>query len=63
MKFAYILMTVFGLTLWVAANGASPQRSYSADRPRKTILAGVYTKAESERGHKTYMQACARCHG
>jgi len=33
------------------------------DQPQRTVLDGVYTAAQAERGHVVYAAQCAHCHG
>lgn len=42
--------------------GFAPQASAQA-RPVRTVLDGVYTEAQAQRGEAAYAMNCARCHG
>ncbi len=52
---AALAAAAMGLAFAAAAQGQSPGG--------KVATAGVYSKAQAERGMKLYADACARCHG
>jgi hypothetical protein len=49
------VLVVFGLSCAVAV-GAGQQAA------ERTVLDGVYTEAQAERGRRAYMEQCSRCH-
>ncbi len=49
------------LVLFVSA-GLHAVRA-AEDQPQRTVLDGVYTAAQAERGHVVYAAQCAHCHG
>ena len=50
---ALVLLVSAGLHAVIAAE----------DQPQRTVLDGVYTAAQAERGHIAYAAQCAHCHG
>ena len=52
----YFRKSLIGLSLLTLATGATAQT-------RVSTWDGVYTDAQADRGHTTYMQNCSRCHG
>ncbi len=49
------------LTMFIFAT--TPLAAQPDNRGMRSSLAGVYTTAQSERGHKLYLERCNRCHG
>jgi mono/diheme cytochrome c family protein len=57
-----IRRTLFGaIALFVSAGLHAV--SAAEDQPQRTVLDGVYTTAQAERGHVVYSARCAHCHG
>lgn len=57
---AFMRILISGLVLFVLASAGS--LGAGQQPAERTVLDGVYTKAQAERGTRAYMEHCNRCH-
>jgi cytochrome c len=52
-----------GLTLIGTLSAVTPRQARAAGQASITVLNGVYTETQAQRGRKVYADSCQMCHG